>query len=358
MKRYGNLFDRIISIENLRLADVNARKGKTDNFGVKVFDRDPEGNLIALQKALAEQTFTTSPYSNFTIYEPKERLISRLPYYPDRIVHHAIVNVVGEIWRATIPHNSHSCVKGRGLLSCAINTRKVMDSFKGKPLYCLKFDIRKFYPSVNHAILKKIIRRKIKDARLLWLLDDIIDSAEGETSLPIGNHTSAYLANLYLSGLTHYINERMPQEIRDRLRLLKTPKVKTVEYADDFPVFAETKEVLHEALTLIRDYLKKELELDLKDNYQIFPVAFDRKDTHGRGVDFVGYVFFRNETRLRKRIKQNLCRRIAKLRKSKKQITAKDFKQIIASWWGWAKHGDTEYFINKLNLVSPYEIKF
>lgn len=355
MKRYGNLYDKVISLENLRQADRNARKGKTDSFGVKVFDQDPEGNLAALHKALAEQTFTTSPYSNFTIYEPKERLISRLPYFPDRIVHHAIVNVVGEIWSHSLAHNTHSCIKGRGLHSCAVNTRKIVDHFRGRPLYCLKFDVRKFYPSVDHAIMKTIIRRKIKDARLLWLIDDIIDSADG---LPIGNHTSAYLANLYLSPLIHYINERMPEDIRRELQLEERPDIKAAEYADDFPVLADNKTVLHAALRLIRAFLRDRLKLELKQNYQIFPVAFDRQDTHGRGIDFVGYVFYRNETRLRKSIKQNLCRAIARLRKRKKPITEKDFKQIVASWWGWAKHGDTKYLINKLNQFSPHEIKF
>ena len=99
--------------------------------------------------------------------------------------------------------------------------------------------------------------------------------------------------------------------------------------------------------------------IDSAEGLPIFPVAKDHKDRHGRGIDFLGFVFYHNETRQRKRIKQNLCRKVAKLRKRKKPLTNEEFKQRIASWWGWAKHSDSEYFINKLNSkIKPYEIKF
>lgn len=106
-------------------------------------------------------------------------------------------------------------------------------------------------------------------------------------------------------------------------------------------------------------YLAEETKLQVKDNKQIFPVGKDHRDRHGRGIDFLGFVFYLNETRLRKRIKQNLCRKCAQLLKRKNPIDAKDFKQAIASWWGWCKYSDSDYFINKLNVkIQPYEIKF
>jgi hypothetical protein len=173
-------------------------------------------------------------------------------------------------------------------------------------------------------------------------LDEIIDSAEG---LPIGNYLSQYLANLVLTYFDHWVKE---------VRLVKY----YFRYADDIVVLHSSKKYLRELLAEFETYLTG-LKLHVKDNKQIFPVAKDHKDRHGRGIDFLGFVFYHNETRLRKRIKQNLCRKVAKLRKRKKPLTNEEFKQRIASWWGWAKHSDSEYFINKLNSkIKPYEIKF
>ena len=303
MKRIGNIYDKIISLENLQFADEKARKGKLKTYGVKVHDRNREANLLALHEALKAGTYRTSEYSTFKIYEPKERIIFRLPYFPDRIVHHAIMNVLEPIWLSVFTADTYSCIKKRGIHAAAKKLRHVIDKDKQGCTYCLKIDIRKFYPSINHDVLKSIVRRKLKDTRLLKLLDEIIDSAEG---LPIGNYLSQYLANLML---TYFIAE-------------------------------ETK-------------------LQVKDNKQIFPVGKDHRDRHGRGIDFLGFVFYLNETRLRKRIKQNLCRKCAQLLKRKNPIDAKDFKQAIASWWGWCKYSDSDYFINKLNVkIQPYEIKF
>lgn len=108
----------------------------------------------------------------------------------------------------------------------------------------------------------------------------------------------------------------------------------------------------------IEAYTNQNLRIEVKRNKQIFPVGLDRSDKHGRGIDFLGFVFFLNETRIRKGIKRNLCRKIAKLRKAKNPISRKDFLQAIAPWWGWLKYSDSQYLINKLNTISPYEIKF
>ena len=178
MKRIGNLYDQIISLENLRLADDIARKGKLKTYGVKVHDRNREANLSALHEALKAGTYRTSEYSTFTIYEPKERLIFRLPYYPDRIVHHAVMNVLEPIWLSVFTADTYSCIKKRGIHAAAKKLRRVINEDKPGCAYCLKIDIRKFYPSINHDVLKAIVRRKLKDTRLLKILDQIIDRAE------------------------------------------------------------------------------------------------------------------------------------------------------------------------------------
>lgn len=185
MKRLNGLFDQIVSMENLQLADAKARKNKKKSIGVKIHDRYREANLVSLHEALVNGTFRTSKYHTFTIFEPKERLIFRLPYYPDRILHHAIMNVLEPIWVKLFVANTYSCIKNRGIHACARDVRYALKNDPEGTRYCLKLDIRKFYPSIDHSILKRIIRRKIKDNRLLNLLDEIIDSVEN--GVPIGN---------------------------------------------------------------------------------------------------------------------------------------------------------------------------
>lgn len=342
MKRLGNLYDQIISLDNLRLADERARKGKLNSYGVKLHDRNKEANLLSLHEALKAGTYRTSKYSTFTIYEPKEREIFRLPYFPDRIVHHAVMNILEPIWVSIFTADTYSCIKGRGIQAAANKVRRVINRDKKGCAYCLKIDIRKFYPSIDHNVLKSIVRRKIKDTRLLNHLDEIINSAEG---LPIGNYLSQYLANLILAYFDHWVKE-----------------VKRVKYyfryADDIVVLHSDKKMLHVLLTEFESYLNENVRLEVKQNKQVFPVARDHRDSFGRGIDFLGYVFYLNETRLRKRIKQNLCKKVAKLRKRKKPIGEAEFKQTLAAWWGWAKYSDSKYLINKLNKIAPYEIKF
>ena len=314
MKRQGNLYQRICSIENLMLADSIARKGKSKQPGVIEHDRNRESNIQDLHAMLVNKTYITSPYTTFTIYEPKERIIFRLPYFPDRITHHAVMNVLEPLFVSTFTADTYSCIKGRGIHAAAYSVKKALHDIPGTH-YCLKLDIRKFYPSIDHGVLKALLRRKIKDNDLLWLLDGIIDSADG---LPIGNYLSQYFANFYLTYFDHWMKE-------DR-------KVKYYfRYADDLVILSDNKPYLHQLLSDIRAYLSNNLKLTVKGNYQVFPVD-------QRGIDFVGYVFYHTHIRLRKTIKQNFARMIARNRNDKS----------IASYKGWAVHCDTKHLIKKL----------
>jgi hypothetical protein len=176
-------------------------------------------------------------------------------------------------------------------------------------------DIVKFYPSVDHRILKTLIRRKIKDQDLLWLLDEIIDSAPG---LPIGNYLSQYLANFYLAYFDHWMKEELG--VKHYFR-----------YADDLVILAPDKQSLHRIFKNIKDYLIHFLGLQIKGNYQIFPVA-------ARSIDFVGYRFYHTHTLLRKSIKQSFARKVSK---GKNPASA-------ASYWGWAKHCNSKRLVKKL----------
>lgn len=160
-----------------------------------------------------------------------------------------------------------------------------------------------------------MLLRKIKDKQLLWLLDEIIDSAEG---LPIGNYVSQYFANFYLTYFDYWIKQHVKAKYYFR-------------YADDLVIFGADKPYLHETLFRIRNYLSSELKLHVKGNYQVFPVA-------SRGVDFVGYRLFHTHTLLRKRIKKNFARMLARRKNA----------ASIASYSGWAKHANTKHLLKKL----------
>jgi len=313
MKRKGNLYQQICSIENLVLADQKARKGKSDQYGIKVHDRNQVANLYHLQQMLITKTYRTSEYTTFKVFEPKERDVYRLPYFPDRITHHAIMNVLEPIFVSVFTADTYSCIKKRGIHGAARSVKRALRDVPSTK-YCLKLDVRKFYPTIDHQVLKDLLRRKLKDPDLLWLLDEIIDSTAG---VPIGNYLSQYFANFYLAYFDHWIKE-----------------VKGVKYyfryADDLVILAPTKAELHQLLADIRIYFSR-LKVQVKGNYQVFPV-------HARGLDFVGYVFFHTHIRLRKSIKQNFAR---KMSGGCNDLT-------VASYWGWAKHCNSNHLMKKL----------
>lgn len=333
MKRIGDLYSQIISLDNLFLADRNARKGKQNTYGVRLFDRNRIDNLLSLQEQLRNHTYKTSEYSTFTIYEPKERIIYKLPYFPDRIVHHAIMNIMEPIWVSIFTEDTYSCIKGRGIHLAARRVKKALMNNPNETAYCLKIDIRKFYPSVDLEIMKKIVRRKVKDKELLILLDEIIDSSD--KGIPIGNYLSQYFANLYLAYFDHWVKEDL--------------KVKYYwRYADDMVFLSDDKQYLHDIMIKIRAYLRDRLKLKVKPNYQVFPVD-------SRGIDFVGYKFFHTHTLLRKSIKKSFCRKIAKIKKRKDKLSNKEKKMQLCSWYGWAKHADCRNLLNKLKREISYE---
>ena len=300
--------------------------GKRKSQGVILFERNLEENIKKIQTDLLQETYRLPEYQVFKIYEPKERIIYRLPFY-DRVVQHAIMNILEPIWTSLFISQSYACVKGRGIHGVVKRLKQELKDADNTK-YCLKMDVRKFYPSIDHDIMKTIIRKKIKDVKLLSLLGHIIESAPG---LPIGNYLSQFLSNLYLTYFDHWIKEHLRVKYYYR-------------YADDLVILSGDKSYLHELRSEIEKYLRDELKLELKKNYQVFPIEV-------RGIDFVGYVFRQTHTRMRKFIKKNFCRKVAKL--SNKKLDLKVYKQNICSWLGWAKYCDSK---NLLNTVLAYEI--
>lgn len=321
MKRFGNLYEKIYDLDNLYLAYSKARQGKGKSYGVIQFEKELDSNIRLLQIELIEEKYKTSPYDTFIIHDPKEREIYRLPFR-DRVIHHAIMNVLESIWTSIFISHTYSCIKGRGIHGTLKHLKKDLKDIEGTK-YCLKMDIRKYYPSVDHSVLKKIIRKKIKDVRLLYLLDGIIDSAQG---IPIGNYLSQFFANLYLSYFDHWLKEE--KCVRYYYR-----------YADDMVILDSNKENLHCLLNEIKSYMETILNVRLKGNYQIFPVD-------SRGIDFVGYVFYHSHIKMRKSIKKHFCGTVAKL--NKKKMNQKNYTIKICSWLGWAKHCNSRHLIKSI----------
>jgi RNA-directed DNA polymerase len=327
MKRHGDLFKSIVSTDNIYLAYWNARKGKSWQNTISIFESNLKENIDKIQHSLIEKTFTTSRYKMFKVHEPKERLIYRLPFNPDRVVQHALMNVLEPIWDNFFIYDSYACRKNKGIHAGSRRTMEFMRATKG---YCLKMDISKFYASINHDILFEIVQRKVKCPDTLWLLKDIIYSIEGPTNIPIGNFTSQWLGNLYLNELDQMI--KTEYKIKHYIR-----------YCDDFILLHKDKGFLGEMRDIITYFLRNKLALNIS-RQSLFPVR--------DGIDFLGYRHFPDYILLRKstakRVKKRL-RQLPWLLKAGK-ITADSLRSSIASTEGWLKWCNSYNFKRSLNL--------
>lgn len=329
-------------MDNLIKAHKNAKKGKGWYQEVQDVEADLEKYLLNLQQMLINHTYKTSEYKKFIKNDGvKEREIFKLPYYPDRICQWAIMQIIEPYLLRTMTDNTYSAIPKKGIHAALYDVKKAMQNDVPNCQYCLKLDVKKYYPSINHSVLKQKFRRIFKDKELLWLLDEIIDSIstanienlrdiwlldediDPETGVPIGNYLSQYCGNFYLSSFDHWLKEDM--------------KVKhAYRYMDDEVIFAKTKEELHDLKPKIDSYFKTVLKLKVKDNWQIFP-------TYVRGVDYVGYRIFLNFVLLRK----SSC---IKFKKKMRYIRAKvangDLMNYsewcsINSYKGWLKYCDS-----------------
>ena len=329
MKRIGYIYNKICSIDNIKEAITNSSKGKREQGRVKNVINNIDSYAAKIREMLISKTYEPSPYITKTINDgpsQKTRTISKPRYYPDQIIHWALMQQIQPIIMRGMYQYTCGSVPGRGTSYGQKALRKWLDTDRRNTKYCLKMDIKKFYPSINNEILKAAFRRKIKDKDCLWLIDIIIDSAQG---LPIGNYTSQWFANFILEGLDHYIKERLGVKYY-------------IRYVDDLVLLGSNKRKLHKVRRAVGAYLK-DLDLQLKGNWQVFRVD-------DRGIDFLGFRFFRNKTILRKRNALRIRRRIKKISK-KGRLNYKDACAII-SYWGWIKRSDSYNFYNK--HVKPY----
>ena len=208
MKRYGNLYEKICDLDNLKLAHKNAQKGKGWYKEVKEINANPDYYLKKLQNMLINKIYKTSEYETFMKNDTgKERKIYKLPYYPDRIAQWAILQVIEPILVKNFITDTYSAIPGRGIHKALHRIEKAIQTDVKGTQYCLKIDAKKYYPSINHEILKNKYRKLFKDKDLIWLLDEIIDSTPGDTGIPIGNYISQYSGNFYFSSFDHWIKE-------------------------------------------------------------------------------------------------------------------------------------------------------
>jgi retron-type reverse transcriptase len=328
MKRHNNLFERITSFENLLLASRKAQKGKRFKSSVGSFNLEIEKELLQIQYELRNQVYRPGSYKRFFIYDPKKRLISAAPYR-DRVVHHALCNIIEPIFDKTFIRDSYACRVGKG-------THKAVDRFTKfcrQNRYVLKCDISKYFDSVDHHILFELIARKIKDKNALCLIKLIIDSLNGREGkgIPIGNLTSQFFANIYLNGLDHFIKERLKCGYY-------------IRYVDDFVLLADNKNELHEAKKLISDYLAG-LKLNLHPKKSTVSLV-------SQGTDFLGYKIYPTHRLVKKSNVRRFVRRMKKYRKAlfEGKTSLEKISMSIQSWIAHASHADSRHLLTRLGV--------
>jgi retron-type reverse transcriptase len=255
VKTYNRLFNKIVSFENLLSAARKAQKGKRFKKATALFNLNLEKELLRLQEELNQGTYRHGGYYDFFIYDPKQRLISAAPYR-DRVVHHALCNVIDPIFDRTFIFDSYACHNGKG-------THKAVDrytAFARKNKYVLKCDIKKYFYSIDHQILMAAVKRKIRCKKTLNLIREIVSSRKDagiidyfaaddlftpylrKRTIPIGNLTSQFFANVYLNGFDHFVKQQL--KCRHYIR-----------YVDDFVALGNSKAQLYKIKARMQEYL-------------------------------------------------------------------------------------------------------
>jgi RNA-directed DNA polymerase len=346
------LFDSLVSWENLLRAFRNAARGKRGHPAVAAFEHRLEDHLASLREELASRSYRPGPYQSFYIHEPKRRLISAAPFR-DRVVHHALVNVVEPVFERSFIGDSYANRTGKGTHRALDRCQELARRFD----FVLQLDVRQFFPSIDHVILRGILAERIRDPTVLWLADQILASGAGVLSeaydmvyfpgddlfavnrprgLPIGNLTSQFWGNVYLDPLDHFIQREMRCS-------------GYVRYVDDLLFFGDTKGELwraREALQIRLDGLR----LTCHPGAHPQPVQ--------EGIPFLGFVVYTGHRRLKGRKKVQFERCWRSLVASFLQGETSE-ERLRATWMGWVNHvryGSTVGLRKALLERSPQEV--
>ena len=311
MKRYGKLFETFTSFSNLLLAYKKARKGAVGKQETQQFSFYLERELFGLQGELLSGSYQPRPYRYFQIFDPKKRTIS-VAAFRDRVVHHALINVLEPIYERTFIFDSYATRKGKGT-HLAISRAQ---HFLRQSPWFFKTDIDKYFDSIQHNKLIAILERKVKDAQLLSITEAIIQNGGVKgVGLPIGNLTSQFLANVYLNPFDHFVKQRLG--IRHYLR-----------YMDDFVFFTDSRVLLKIWRREANDYLEVQLGLRLKQKASFINQA-------PNGLTFLGRRIFPNVVRIARPNGRRMLRRMAAKQRAfhKGEISEDTFIQSMNSYW-------------------------
>lgn len=332
MKRLSKVYNKITDFNHLKDSANKARRGKKKRPAVLKFFYYLEPELLTLQQELRVKTYSPGSYIQFTIHDPKKRTICAAPFR-DRVVHHAICSVLEPWFERFFISHSYACRKGKGQ---HLALQKAQD-FSQSHRYYLKCDIRKFFESIDHQVLKGLLQQKIKDPNLLWLCSQIIESKK-EKGVPIGNLTSQHFANLYLDALDHFVKEELQVK-------------RYIRYMDDFVLWSNEKSSLQTYHQKIKEFLQEKLQLQLKEKGTFLqPVS--------QGLPFLGFRVFPNLKQIKR---SNWKRFTKKFRQRQKQyekgeISQEEMQQSIASLLGHIKQGDTWHLRNQ--FLEKYSEEF
>ncbi|MBU2634968.1 reverse transcriptase/maturase family protein [Patescibacteria group bacterium] len=328
-----NIFEEIISLENLFLAWKEFKRGKTNKKDVQDFSLFLEDNIFELYHQLINERYQHSNYTSFYINDPKPRHIHKA-CVRDRVLHHAVFRILYPIFDKSFIFDSYSCRINKGTHR-AVNR---LNCFAGKAsknntktIYILKLDIKKFFDSIDHNILLSLIKKKIKDEDVIRLIEIIIKSfsTKYNKGIPLGNITSQLFANIYLNELDYYIKHNL------RIKYY-------IRYCDDFIIINNNEEYLEKLILIIDNFLKERLKLSLHPDKIVI------KKYH-QGIDFLGYVSFPYYRILRTRTKNRMFKKI------QQKIKEESFSQTIQSYLGVLKHCNG-YKLEKKLLIF-YESK-
>jgi RNA-directed DNA polymerase len=338
IKTVKNLYPQICNFGNLYKAWRKARRGKRYENAPAAFERNLDVELTLLHTQLTQETWQPGGYRSFTVHEPKRRKISAAPYR-DRVVHHALVNMIEPIYERKFIDDSYANRVGKGTHAALDRCTYFMRRFA----YVLPCDIQQFFPAIDHAVLKLILGRTIADTPTLRLCGKIIDSGAGilhgeytmryfpgddlfaanrPRGLPIGNLTSQFWANVYLNELDQFVK-----------RTLRCTGY--ARYVDDFLLFADDKVVLHRWRYAIIDFLAS-LRLTLHENRaQPKPVQ--------PGVPFLGFTVYPDYRRLKRGKGITYRRHLKTLWQGYQQgkIARQSGRASLMAWMGHVQHGDT-----------------
>ena len=397
MKTYKNLYEKIISEENLRKAFMEASKGKRNRKDIQKILQNLDFHVEQLRAILEAEQFMPAYHKKQEIndgFKMKKRFIIKPFYKYEQVVHHAIVQILAPTDEAIAKDPTLKKVINRGAYEFTCGSVKGRGAHYGKRYierwirndrkntkYVLKIDIRHFFESIPHDKLKAKLRTVIADEKTLRLLDRIIDAVDD--GLPLGYYTSQWLANFYLQGLDHFIKQEVwlpekqkkEQQYIERMKRKGAKKIEVPKYAcgvkymvrymDDIVCFGTNKRELKTALERIEKYCSEELGLEIKSNKQIFPLSkeFEEQllDTEGnviktrtkeigRALDFMGFLFRRTRTTLRKAILFRITRKARRLSK-KAKVNWYDACSMVSSM-GYIDHTDTYALYEE--RIKPY----